>query len=81
MGKIIGIIWGYLFGFFKSSLKDDFRALLKNNVGQIVEIYYTKEIHKGTIVKVGVDYLALSLDGKQWFIPLLQIKAIRLVDS
>jgi len=81
VGKIVKVILGYLFGFFKSSLKDDFRGLLKNNVGQIVEIYYTKEIHKGTIIKVGVDYLALSLDGKQWFIPLLQIKAIRLVDS
>jgi len=81
MGKIIGIIWGYLFGFFKSSLKDDFRTLLKNNVGQIIEIYYTKEIHKGTIIKVGEDYLALSLGGQQWFVPLSQIQAIRLVDS
>ena len=74
-------IVGLLIGFLKNPFKDNFKSLIRDNIGESIEIKTGGEWNKAVIIKAGDDYVLIMSSSKEYFIPFSSVQGLRLIDS
>lgn len=71
---------GLLVGLVKLLFQDSFRSLLKQNLGQGIEVNLSGIWRKSVVLKVGSDYVVLLMEKKEYFVPISTIQGIKLIE-